>query len=115
MKSKILIPIFVLFFLATAVNAFVISGQVTDTNAIPINNSLIEVFNTSNTLINSTNTNSTGDYSLEVGNLLRIVNASAAGYDTQSTPIFVNSNKTINFVLGPIQSVYLCPGFYYSQ
>lgn len=107
MKSKILIPIFVLFFLATAVNAFVISGQVTDTNAIPINNSHIEVFNTTGTLVNETYTNETGDYSLEVGNLLRIVNASAASYDTQSTPIFVNDNKTVNFVLGPIDAVYL--------
>ena len=108
MKSKILIPIFVLFFLATAVNAFVISGTVTDTGTSPINGALVEILDTGGAVFNSTTTNTTGDYSVEAGGpILRTVRASATGYDPQSTPIFVNSNKTINFALGPIQAVSL--------
>lgn len=107
LKLKLLIPIFVMVLLAFTANAFVISGIVTDTNTNPINNSLIQVYDSSNVLVNSTTTNATGQYSLEVGNLLRVVNCSAASYDPQSTPVFVSSDTVVNFALGPIQSVTL--------
>ncbi|MBW2981464.1 carboxypeptidase regulatory-like domain-containing protein [Candidatus Woesearchaeota archaeon] len=108
MRSKLLVPIFVMIFLAAAVNAFVISGTVTDTNTNPIDGALIEILDTAGALFNSTTTNATGDYSVEAGGpILRTVKASAAGYDPQSTPLFVSADTVVNFALGPIQSVVL--------
>jgi hypothetical protein len=110
MKSKLLIPIFVMILLVMNASAFVISGTVTDTALTPINGAQIDVSNAITGLpINSATTNSTGDYSVDVGAIptLMVVNASEGSYTPQSTPIFVDDNKTINFALGPIQSVIL--------
>jgi len=110
MKSKLLISLFAMILLAGAVNAYIISGTVTDTNANPLT-AQVNVYNAiTGAPINNTNTNpSTGDYSVDVGTtqMLMSVEASATNYDNQTTPIFVDGNKTINFALGPIQSVVL--------
>ncbi|MFC1728167.1 carboxypeptidase-like regulatory domain-containing protein [Nanoarchaeota archaeon] len=110
MKAKLL-TIIVMFFLAMATAlAAPVSGTVTDAGtSTGIANALVEVFDTTGTLLNSTNADANGTYSVDsVGTGLRIINASSVGYNTQSQPRFVGGGGvTANFILGPIASYTL--------
>jgi hypothetical protein len=105
MKALKLIPTLFVFFLVIALAyAAPVTGTVTSTaSGLPINNTLIQVFSTAGVLLNSTTSAADGTYTADsVGTGLRIVNATAAGFNTQSLPTFVSGPVTVNFALGPI-------------
>lgn len=110
-QLKILILLAMILIAATIVNAApLITGIVTDdASGNGIAGANVTVYDTSFNVISSGLTNATGYYSVDAAAslVLRIINASAAGYNTQSVPQFILGPTTLNFDLGPTTSYTL--------
>ena len=100
---------FVMILLAVQAFAFTATGTVTGNGVGALVNANVTAYNaTGNNQINSTLTDASGQYSLEVGNNhLIFINATSPGFDEQGWSKFVLGDFTQDFALGPISSVTL--------
>lgn len=89
-------------------SAYTVSGTVTGSGVGVLENASVEAYNfTNGVLIGSDTTDASGNYNLTVPSTpaAYVFNASATGFNEASKTVFVNDNKTVDFILGPQQSV----------